>query len=51
MRMTWEDINRLISERSSPIDDRRIVLDYFPNKTIGYDHVRELELAFSLKTE
>ena len=51
MRKSWEDINRFISERSSPTDDRRIVLDYFTNKTIGYDHVSELELAFSLKTE
>ena len=51
MRMTWEDIYRFISERSSPTEGRRIVLDYFTNKTIGYDHVSELELAFSLKTE
>jgi hypothetical protein len=46
LRSTWEDIYRLIQE----IDNRKkyLMLDYFRNKTVGYDRKRNLQRAFSV---
>jgi len=49
LRTTWEDLFRFIYENVSPDQRRNVVLDYYENKTIGYSHLRELELAFSIQ--
>jgi len=47
-RLTWEDIFRHITLFGSTGPDLTKMLDYFRNKTIGYDLRRELRLAFDL---
>jgi len=47
LRITWEDIYRYILESNSS-KDKDIVLNYFRNKTIGYDKEGKLQRAFSI---
>jgi len=47
-RITWEDIFRQILSRNSSGRDKDLVLDYFRNKTLGYDKNGNLRKAFSL---
>ena len=45
LRITWENIYRYISNIDS-LKDKDIILNYFKNKTIGYDGEGKLQRAF-----
>ncbi len=45
LRITWEDIYRYIFSIDS-LKDKDIILNYFKNKTIGYDGEGKLQKAF-----
>ena len=45
LRSTWEDIYRLIQETDNR--KKRLMLDYFENKTVGYNREGNLQRAFS----
>jgi len=47
LRIAWEDIYRYISNTNSS-KDKDIILNYFRNKTIGYDGEGKLQRAFSI---
>jgi hypothetical protein len=47
LRITWEDIYRYISNINSS-KDKNIILNYFRNKTIGYNGYGRLRRAFSI---
>jgi len=46
IRITWEDIYQQILNSGSPGRDRDKMIEYFRNKTIGYDSNRKLQKAF-----
>ncbi|MGD0072467.1 MAG: hypothetical protein ABSB71_13020 [Candidatus Bathyarchaeia archaeon] len=46
LRSTWEDIYRLIQETDNR--KKHLMLDYFRNKTVGYDREGNLQRAFSV---
>jgi len=48
IRITWEDIYQQILNSGSPGRDRDKMIEYFRNKTIGYDSNGELKKAFSI---
>jgi len=48
LRVTWEDIYKYISTIDST-KDKDIILNYFRNKTIGYDGEGKLQRAFSIE--
>ena len=45
LRITWEDIYRYIFDSNSS-RDKDIILNYFRNKTIGYNREGKLQRAF-----
>jgi hypothetical protein len=47
IRLTWEDVYQFIS-KGSLTKDKEIMLEYFRNKTIGYDGNGRLQRAFSI---
>ena len=47
-RFTWEDIYRHISLIGDSGPERDLLLDYFQEKTVGYNSQRELQHAFNL---
>jgi hypothetical protein len=47
LRLTWEDVYQFIS-KGSLTKDKEIMLEYFRNKTIGYDGNGRLQRAFSI---
>jgi hypothetical protein len=47
-RINWEDIYRLILSAKETSYDNHVILDYFRNKTIGYDGSGILQRAFSV---
>lgn len=47
LRLTWEDVYQFIS-KGSLTKDKEIILEYFRNKTIGYDGNGRLQRAFSI---
>jgi len=46
-RFTWESAYRYVSEQP-PVKDTEIMLEYFRDRTIGYDRKGHLLKAFSL---
>jgi hypothetical protein len=48
LRTTWEDIFRFIQENPNENTQKQVVLEYFRNKTLGYNHERKLRRAFSI---
>ena len=48
LRLTWESIYKYIKINSSLNSEKDKLLRYFENKTVGYNHLGELQLAFSL---
>ena len=48
MRVTWEDIYKYILATDVLSEDKDKILEYFRNKTIGYDGKGELRKAFSI---
>jgi len=48
IRIAWEDVYQQILNSSSPGRDKDKMIDFFRNKTIGYDSHGELQKAFSI---
>lgn len=48
LRSTWEGIYRFIQESAIANTRKKLVLEYFRNKTIGYDHEGKRRRAFSI---
>jgi len=46
IRITWEDIYQQILNSGLPGRDKNKMIEYFRNKTIGYDSNRKLQKAF-----
>jgi len=49
IRVAWEDIYGFIASNQPENDDRLVILEYFRNKTIGYNHFGVLQKAFAVK--
>jgi len=50
-RVTWEDIYNFILSTKQTSYETKTILDYFRNKTIGYNSKRILQRAFSIQTQ
>jgi len=48
LRLSWEYIYQHILSHAQSDPDKNKLLSYFKNKTIGYNHFGELQMAFSL---
>jgi hypothetical protein len=48
LRLSWEYIYQHILSHSQSNPDKDRLLSYFKNKTTGYNHLGELQMAFSL---
>ena len=48
LRSTWEGIYNFIKETTVANTQKRLFLEYFRNKTLGYDHDGKLQRAFSM---
>lgn len=48
LRLTWEEIAEFSLARCELSDDRERFIRYMANKTIGYDHKGQLQMAFKL---
>ena len=48
LRTTWEDTYRFIHEAAKANNQKKSVLKYFENKTLGYSQERTLQRAFSI---
>lgn len=48
VRWTWESIFDLVSEHAPQSRDKQKFMNYFENKTTGYNKDGELQLAFTL---
>jgi len=46
LRWSWEDIRHFVSKNAMATQDKDLFTSYFENKTIGYNHLRELQVAF-----
>lgn len=47
-RLSWEEIYRYIFRNAPPSPKKDLLIDYFRNKTIGYNKRGQLQLAFSI---
>lgn len=47
-RSTWEEIYSFVQERAITNNHKKEFIEYFKNKTIGYNHQRNLQRAFLL---
>ncbi len=45
-RVTWEEIHNFIAEYAPEDHNKSVILEYFRNKTIGYNRFGELQKAF-----
>jgi predicted RNA-binding protein len=48
-RVAWEEIYSFIAEYSPEDHNKRVILEYFRNKTIGYNRFGELQKAFKVE--
>ena len=48
IRISWEDIYSQILKHDASLNDSNRVIEYFKNKSIGYDGFGKLQKAFSL---
>jgi hypothetical protein len=48
-RVAWEEIHGFIDDNAPENDDKSVILEYFRNKTIGYNHFGELQKAFAVE--
>jgi len=48
-RVTWEEIHSFIAEYAPEDHNKRVILEYFRNKTIGYNRFGELQEAFTVE--
>lgn len=51
LRWTWESIYQIVSRNTTIAQAKDLFTSYFENKTIGYNHLRELQLAFQVIQE
>ena len=49
IRVTWEDIYSFIAEYAPEDHNKNVILEYFRNKTIGYNRYGELQKAFMVE--
>jgi hypothetical protein len=49
IRVTWEDIYSFIAEYAPEEHNKSVILEYFRNKTIGYNRNDELQKAFMVE--
>lgn len=47
-RVSWEEIYGFISVNAPESREKNMVMTYFQNKTVGYDHLGKLNKAFSI---
>jgi hypothetical protein len=48
-RVTWEEIHSFIAEYAPEEHNKSVILEYFRNKTIGYNRKGELQKAFMVE--
>jgi len=48
-RITWEEIHDFIVNNAPGNNDKSVILDYYRNKTIGYNRLGELQKAFTIE--
>ena len=48
-RLSWEEIYDCVTETAPDSRDKRKLITYFQNKTIGYNRLGELQKAFLIK--
>lgn len=48
-RITWESIYYFILDYAKDNNDKKIVIDYFENKTLGYNTQKQIRKAFNIK--
>ncbi len=48
LRWTWESIYHVVSWNAAVTQTKDLFTSYFENKTIGYNHLRELQVAFQV---
>jgi hypothetical protein len=48
-RVTWEEIHNFIAEYAPEEHNKSVILEYFINKTIGYNRFGELQKAFKVE--
>ena len=48
IRITWEDIYKQILNHGTSLNDSNKIIEYFKNKTIGYNGYGKLQKAFSI---
>ena len=48
-RVTWEEIYGFIADNAPENGNKSVILDYFRNKTTGYDRFGELQKAFTVE--
>ena len=48
LRWSWEGIYHWVSKNAPVTQDKNLFMSYFENKTIGYNHLGELQSAFQV---
>jgi hypothetical protein len=48
-RVAWEEIHKFIAEYAPEEHNKSVMLEYFRNKTIGYNRSGELQKAFMVE--
>ena len=48
LRWSWEDIYHFVSQNAAMTQDKDLFTSYFENKSIGYNHLGELRVAFQV---
>lgn len=48
IRHSWENVYEYINENNDASRNKEMILDYFENKTSGYDHKKRLKRAFTI---
>jgi len=48
IRISWEDIYSQILKDGAYLNDTHRIIEYFKNKTIGYDGLGQLQKAFTV---
>jgi hypothetical protein len=48
-RVTWEEIYSFIVNNAPDNDDKSLLVEYFRNKTVGYNHFGKLQKAFMVE--
>jgi hypothetical protein len=51
LRWSWENIYHIVSKNAVVNQDKDLFTSYFENKTIGYNHLGELQVAFQVNKQ